>query len=152
MVLLHGANVNAANKRGQTPLHTAASLKKDYPELCESLLEHSAKIDAMDKDGNQTLHLACEQMNVETGNLLVSYGADVLAINSNGHSPLYLLKKSISLSKIVEKEPVLHFAVRHEMVATVQLLVDCGESSNTVSKCGQTPLHVAALAKNDCPV
>jgi ankyrin repeat protein len=146
------ANVDAFDNYGLTPLHTAAVGEKDCSELCEILLKHKAKIDAVDDSGNQTLHLACEQMNVETGNLLVSYGADVLAVNSSGHSPLHLLKKSIALSKIVEKEPVLHFAVRHEMVATVQLLVDCGESSNTVSKCGQTPLHVAALAKNDCPV
>jgi ankyrin repeat protein len=51
MVLLHGANVNAVNKRGQTPLYIAAGGEKDCPELCEILLKHKAKIDAVDEDG-----------------------------------------------------------------------------------------------------
>ena len=149
-----GADVNAVNTHGQTPLHTAAGGWKDCPELCEILLKHDAKIDAVDEDGNQPLHLACQQNHVETGNVFVSCGADVRAVNSNGHSPLHLLSLSVRHSNggvNSEEESVLHIAARHGMVTTVQLLVDCGADNKAVNKHGQTPLHIVAGRENDCP-
>ena len=149
-----GADVNAVNKHGQTPLHIVASEKKDCPELCEILLKHDAKINTVDEDGNQPLHLACQQNHVETGNVFISYGADVSAVNSNGHSPLHLLSTSVRHSKSgvnSEEESILHIAARYGMVTTVQLLVSCGADVNAVNKHGQTPLHVVASREKDCP-
>ena len=148
------ADANAVNTHGQTPLHTAAGGKNDCPKLCEVLLKHDAKIDAVDGDGNQPLHLACQQNHDETGNLFVSYDADVSAVNSNGHSPLHLLSTSVrhfygGINS--EEESVLHIAARHGMATSVQLLVCCGADVNTVNTHGQTPLHTAAGGKNDCP-
>ena len=81
LLVSNRADVNAVNVTGQTPLQTAAGGEKDSPELCSSLLEHKAMIDAVDKDGNQPLHLACKQRHFATANLFLSYGADVTALN-----------------------------------------------------------------------
>lgn len=59
LFLSHGADTFAVDKHGQTSLHEAADNRKDCHELCETLLEHKAKINATDADGNQPLHLAC---------------------------------------------------------------------------------------------
>ena len=58
LLLDFAAEVNAMNVDSQTTLHAAASGFKDRPELRSILVEHNAKIDSLDKDGNQPLHLA----------------------------------------------------------------------------------------------
>ena len=153
VMVSHGADMDTANKHGQTPLHTAAGGWKDCPELCESLLKRGAEINAVDNDGNQPLHVACKQGHSKTGNLFVSYSADVSVVNRKGHSPLQLLSQCVKGSKIVvgEGESGLHIAARHGMTVTVQLLVDCGAGTNAVNKDGQTPLHTAAGGRKDCP-
>jgi ankyrin repeat protein len=77
----YGANVDAVDNYGLTPLHRAAVGEKDCPELCEILLKHKAKIDAVDKDGYQPLHWACQKGHSETVKLMVSHGANVDVVN-----------------------------------------------------------------------
>ena len=84
-----GADTNAVNKDGQTPLHTAAGGEEDCPELCEILLKHDAEINAVDEDGNQPLHLACQKAHTETVKWMLSHGADRNAANKHGQMPLH---------------------------------------------------------------
>ena len=155
LLLSCGADTNAVNKCGQTPLHTAASGESDCPELCVILLKQDARIDAVDEDGNQPLHLACKQGHTKTVNLLLSHSADARAINGNGHSPLLLISKRITGSKKRgvgrEGNHALHIISKNGMLMAVQVLVDLGADTNVVNKHGQTPLHAAAGGKKDCP-
>ena len=154
LMVSHGADTNTVNKHGKTPLHTAAGGKNDCPELCDILLEYNAKINAVDEDDNQPLHLACMKNHVETGSLFVSHSAEVRAVNRNGHSPLHLLNQCVIRSKNednTDEDSGLHVAVRHEMAATVQLLLDCEADTNAVNKHQQTPLHIALYKEKACP-
>ena len=146
-----GADTNAMNKSGQTPLHVAAGGEKDCPELCEILLRHDAKIDAVDEGGNQPLHLACKQAHVNTGRLLLSQGADFRAVNAKGHCPLFLISDFYKRDVDSEGNLALHITSRCGMSAAVQLLVDLGADTNTMNKSGQTPLHAAVSGEKDCP-
>ena len=146
-----GAETNVMNKHGQTPLHMAANRKKDCPELCEILLEHAAKIDAVNDDGNQPLHLACKRGNINTGNLLLSHGADRRAVNNREQCPLLLISDHYERGVNNEGNLALHIASRHVMSAAVQFLVDLGADTNAMNRRGQTPLHAAAGGKKDCP-
>ena len=147
-----GADVNALNGDGQTPLHTAVGGEKDCPELCSILLKHDAKIDVVDKDGNQPLHLACKRRHAATGNLLLSNGADVTALNKQQQRPLHLANESILNSfQVHSGDHALHIVARNGDIQTVQLLVDCGADVNALNEDGQTPLHTAAGGEKDCP-
>ena len=141
-----GADVNALNEDGQTPLHTAADAEKDCSELCSILLTHNAKIDAVDKDGNQPLHLACKQWHTATVRLLLSHGADVTALNNQQRKPLDLKSYEVHNGN----QP-LHIAAQKVCIQTVQLLVDCGADVNALNEDGQTPLHTVASGEKDCP-
>ena len=149
-----GADTNAVNKHGQTPLHMAADREKDCPELCEILLNHAAKIDVADENGNQPLHLACNRGHTNTGSLLLSHGADVRAVDHVGQTALLLISKHITGSRTrvdAQGNHALHIASRDGMSTAVQLLVNLGADTNAMNKRGQTPLHMAADREKDCP-
>ena len=147
-----GADINAVNKCGQTPLHTAAGGYQDCPELCEILLKHGAKMDAKDKDGNQPLHLACKQGHSGAEKLLVAYGADVTVTNVDGHTPVHLVRQHlVGTNEEGGAHLQLHVAAKMGHVETVQQLLDSGADVNTVIKHGRTLLHTIADGWLDCP-
>ena len=150
-----GADVNALNGDGQTPLHTAAGGEKDCPELCSMLLEHNAKIDAVDKDGNQPLHLACKRLNSKTRQLLLHHNADANVLNNKKYKPWHLASQRLtsSYTKAIDGNGnnALYKAAESADLHTVQLLVDWTADVNEVNEDGQTPLHAAAGGEKDCP-
>jgi ankyrin repeat protein len=89
-LLKGGSDTKVVNKHRQTPLHFAAGDQKDNPALCEVSLRHKAKIDVVDEDGNQPLHIACLNGHLETVKLMVSHGANVDEIDNFGRTPLCL--------------------------------------------------------------
>ncbi|MGM0674781.1 MAG: ankyrin repeat domain-containing protein [Spirochaetota bacterium] len=78
----NGADVEATDILGRTPLHVAV----DHPEVVEVLLEHGAAVDARDSLSNTPLHRALGSP--ETVDILISAGADVEARNTGGSTPL----------------------------------------------------------------
>ena len=162
-----GADVNALNEYGQTPLHTAAGGEKDCPELCSILLKHDAKIDAVDKDGNQPLHLACKRRHTSTSRFLLSHGAVVNASNEYGQTPLHtaaggekdcpelcsILLKHDAKIDAVDKDGnrPLHLACKRRHTSTSRFLLSRGAVVNALNEYGQTPLHTAADGERDSP-
>lgn len=94
LLLSKGANINAKNVNGLTPLHIAVrnrSLKIDFIKL---LLKHKVNIDSVDEDGKTPFHLLCknswsDRKNEEIIDILISAGADIDARDKHGLSPLY---------------------------------------------------------------
>jgi ankyrin repeat protein len=68
-----GADVNAKDKSGDTPLHNAVILaNKDVIEL---LIAHGADVNAKDNQGRTPLWWAKEQKNAELIEILTKHGA-----------------------------------------------------------------------------
>ena len=145
-LISQNANVNAVNNQGLTPLHMVACRERESPQLCELLLKHGAKIDAVSKSGNQPFHLACRKCYIEIGVLLVTHGADVTAVNANGLTPLYIVSQHLKSSDKVgsDSNHVLHVATKRGEYKYLELLLSCGADVNSLNKYGQTALHVAA--------
>src|SRR5262249_37712533 len=87
-LLSAGADVNARNDHGVTPLHRAVK----YPDIAQLLIERGAKVDVGDGAGRTPLHWTgndaadCRA----TASLLIRSGASVSARNRDGRTPLHL--------------------------------------------------------------
>jgi len=79
-----GADVNAADDRGHTPLHLAAN-----PDAVRALVEAGADVKARSKDGSTPLHLAAgEPDRADVMAALLDAGADAKAVNARGRTAL----------------------------------------------------------------
>ena len=79
-----GANVNAGNSRGTTPLQLAVSL--GFPEGVELLIAQRARIDVPDSAGETPLISAIHRRNIAIMRLLLKAGADPDRADNSGRS------------------------------------------------------------------
>lgn len=86
---LSEAQINAPNSESQTALHIVA--RQGLVQIAECLLMNKASVNAKDSKGQQPLHYACEHGNIQVVELLLDQkGVDILAIDNDKRSPLYL--------------------------------------------------------------
>jgi hypothetical protein len=84
-----GAEVTLADRRGWTPLHSAARYSRD-PEVLAVLLEAGADVNARDKAGDTPLHwAAAESTSTAVINALLQSGAAVNARDRYGWLPIH---------------------------------------------------------------
>ena len=93
-LLMRGANIEARNSAGETPLTVAVTyFAKDLVEL---LLKHKADPNAKKSNGESPLHLATYR-NPECVDILLAAGADPNALDGEGRSALDYVKQSGSV-------------------------------------------------------
>ena len=109
----NGANPNAIDEYGNTPLHNATESGLD--ELVNTLIEKGADVNVANRDGNTPLNLAIEKSHIkkmeEIAKVLIENGADVNMANKRGYTPL-------------------HLAVRHNPTEIASLLIEKGADVN----------------------
>ncbi|KAF8538590.1 ankyrin repeat protein, partial [Trichophaea hybrida] len=89
LLLTHGANVEAKDNLGETPLYHAAS--HGHEAAVRLLLEYHAKVNARASQTRETtLHQAAQRSHEGIARILVSAGADVTPRNSGGATTLHL--------------------------------------------------------------
>ncbi len=113
-----GADLNAVDQNGQTPLHTAACT-----QTAKLLLELGSDVNAKDNNRLTPLHQAD---NKDIASLLLKKGATLEAKCQNGLTPL-------------------HYAASNSQTKIVTLLLDKGADVNALDDRERTPLHYAAM-------
>lgn len=107
-LLALGADVNAVDSRGGTPLHAAvqsgATMYSDVlfgPQMdaLRVLLDHGAKVNAGNKWNMTALHGAAQYGHIEAMELLLARGADPNIATNDGSTPLLFLLASHSFDR-----------------------------------------------------
>ena len=121
-LLAGGADPNATNAQGATPLHLAAH--NGQAVIIPLLQTAGADLEARDGDGMTPLHVAALQAHPATVQSLIDAGADMKAMTADGWT-------------------ALHAATRMGSAATVTVLLASGDAVNSRGADGTTPLHWA---------
>jgi ankyrin repeat protein len=124
-LLEHGANINAANESGFTPL--MAAIASGHMDVLEELLAHGADIKAMTNDGETALTFAAFTGNIPAIRQLLSKGAD---INEGGKYAM---------------TPLMAAAIEDQLKAVKELLLNHAKVM-TVNNMDQTAYHLAKQA------
>ena len=100
MFLGHGADANAENNSGMTPLHILSNSECKINDegsvrnFALLLLKHGAAVNRRNKDTETPLHLAIRRDQFKLAGTLLEHGTDVNAENSEGKTPLRILSES----------------------------------------------------------
>jgi ankyrin repeat protein len=123
-----GADVNAKDNYGITPLHWASLT--GHVQVFNELLEHEADIEAKDTDGETPLHNACCNGHVAVVNELLSRGANTEVKDNGGYTPL-------------------HDASWTNHLSVVKALLGGGANILAVNNHGELPVHVAVRKEHN---
>lgn len=154
-----GANVNARNRGGKTPLLLA--LENRRPAAVKLLLELKADVNLADNDGLCPVIKAAWNGDLETLKTLIEqHGAELnvqtksqrftplLYAAINKHLPVvqYLLSKNLGADQL--KAALLYLSSHGQDTVAAKMLIDHGADVNAQDFKGNTALHNVAANKN----
>ncbi|CAI7609489.1 unnamed protein product [Penicillium viridicatum] len=167
LLLEFGADVNAANRHGNTPLHQAAD--RGHLAAVELLLkQQNTNLQARDSSGSTALHISIQQNHISIVELLlVNPNVDINCKDMHGNTPLWwstrLERDDISLRLLAEDSvdlnavgwksglfttPLFH-AVARQNCSLVKIFVEKSDlDPNIPGYCGWSPLSHAVRDGN----
>lgn len=144
--LNRGANINATDEEGYTPLLLLLSYSssKESNEIIEYLIENGANVNAVTEFGETPLHIASKvymKVNLNIYESLIKHGADVNArCKEDGATPLC----------IVARYPDDGYP--EAAIKIIELLTNNGAKINEVDNNGATPLSIFIQTYDDMSV
>lgn len=140
-----GADVNARDQSGHTPIFAARSAG-----VVDLLLDAGATVNVAGDRGRTPLHTASLSRHVVVMNRLIESGADVNVQDEVGHTPLHLACSGSPMIVVTmtgsEWSPE---TARLAKLGAVGILLDAGALPDVPTKTGETPLHAAALTSRE---
>ncbi|KAF5700851.1 ankyrin repeat domain-containing protein [Fusarium mundagurra] len=125
LLLQSGADVNASDVRGYTPLHVASFC--DSIDIVEILIQNGAELNVRTVAGETPLHCSSAKGHLQVTQLLVQHGADVASKDNCGRN-------------------ALHRACRLGNLEIVNLIIGSSQTQklDEADRWGSTPLSIAA--------
>ena len=103
----HGIDVNAVDKKGQTALHIVSKHKNSL-RLLLLLLDEGAQLNVIDKHGYTPLMIATINGHIGVVKILLSYGADIFVETEK------IIRKRLSWTlQVTVKEKILQLLLHH---------------------------------------
>uniref|UniRef100_A0A0G4FVH1 Uncharacterized protein n=1 Tax=Chromera velia CCMP2878 TaxID=1169474 RepID=A0A0G4FVH1_9ALVE len=138
-----GADIEARDARGRTPLLDAAQFVGGMDSFISLLVDRGANVNVVDAEGSCALHNLCRQDLEESVKALINAGADVNVPDRDGWHPLHTLAWNghTSIIKWVLNKKDLDVVLSPPCTVPVNIWED-GETAATQV----TPLHLAAYA------
>jgi ankyrin repeat protein len=152
--LITAETVLQCDSAGNTPLHIGIKNGGDIKTI-GLILDEKALVNARNKEGDTSLHIAVRQGEAETGRLLLSRGADIFAPNARGETPIYLTFYSprglqewmLNPETLTARDglgnSILHYAAQWRLDAFIPVIVQRGAPTEAVNATGETPLFEA---------
>ena len=158
--LITTQTVQKNDNKGNTLLHIA-TLNSASINIISQIIDNKCSVQSRNKAGDTALHFAVDMDNREIGELLITRGADIFAVNANGQSPLYLalynpnnikqwmLNSSTYDSRDGLGNGILHYIAQWQLDTIIPMVVQRGISLEMKNATGETPLFFAI--KKDSP-
>ncbi|AEJ19232.1 Ankyrin [Gracilinema caldarium DSM 7334] len=158
--LITQETVLKSDNKGNTLLHIA-TINSAPVKIIAQIIDNKGSVQSRNKAGDTALHFAVELDEREIGELLITRGADIFAVNSKGESPLYLafkdpnnIKHWMLNSSTYDAQDglgngILHYTAQWRMDSIIPLLVQRGISLEMKNATGETPLFFAV--RNNAP-
>jgi len=144
LLVAHGADCRAKNRRGAQPLHYAADANRWDPtsqaEMIEYLLSVGADPNALDGAGVAPLHRAVRTRSLAAVRALLDGGANSRLPNKAGSTPLHLAVQTTGRGGSGSLQ------ARKQQASIVRLLLERGATVADQNKQGKT-VHQAATSK-----
>jgi ankyrin repeat protein len=141
LLVAHGADCRARNRRGAEPLHYAADANQWDPdaqaETIEFLISVGADPNAVDRSGVAPLHRAVRTRSLAAVRALVDGGAEVRQPNTSGSTPLHLAVQSTGRGGSGSPR------AREQQTAIVALLLERGARTTDRDARGRTVRQAA---------
>ena len=141
LLMTHGADCRARNRRGAEPLHYAADGGRREPRaqagVIEYLISMGAEPNAVDKTGVAPLHRAVRGRSLAAVRALLDAGAEVRQPNKSGSTPLHLAVQNTGASGSGSDE------AHQQQAAIIKLLLARGARPTDKDSQGKTVKQAA---------
>jgi len=156
LLIEFGANINAADKDGATPVFYAAG--NGHTEVIKLLIECGVEVNTADTDDYTPLNIAAHIGYTEVVKLLIENGADLNVAINNCYTPLGTASKEgyfkvvklligsgadVNTANMHGYTP-LYLAAQEGHTEVVKLLIGSGAKVNTTNTFDESPLYIAA--------
>lgn len=157
-----GANIDAQDTKGKTPLMHA--LSRCHDETALQLIKAGASVSLADEDGIQPIHRAADRGCIKSlAELVQNKGVDIHTQSPSGQAAIhlaastrhndsvkFLLSAGADLNALCNmgKTP-LHYAAQYGQIENVKALIEAGASMSARDKGNLDPKGIAKACGND---
>jgi ankyrin repeat protein len=114
LLLANGANVNAIDKKADTPLHYAANA--GHKDILAILLDQTFLVNMQNKNGDTPLHLACKGSHYEIIEPLLARFADSTIENVHEQTPLMVHLLSFRVAADADRHNQVSLLLKNDII------------------------------------